>query len=85
MEYELSNFCWGTIIRAHEIGDFTIVEYYHPENTDKILFHVYIKGKDTNRAYSSLDHALIAAVVYKATGNDDAAYYIYKIIDLYYL
>ena len=73
-------FVWGPVVKVHEIGEYSIVEYrpqifkdscgtgkYEEEKTN---FHPYINGKDTNRSFESLDDAIIGTICYKVDSNN---------------
>ena len=68
-------FVWGPIVKVHEIGDFTIVEF-HPmifvsgTGTNKyepkrVSYHIYVQGKDTAHGMLTLDSALVLALAAK--------------------
>ena len=83
-------FTWGKVIEIHEIGEYSIIEYYSrdlngsgpPYNYESIpSFHGYINGKSTSRSYGSLDEALVGVIGYKHDGsNSQAAMYFMRMI-----
>ena len=74
-------FPWGPIVAIHDIGVYSIIEYREPVSDKEIpagsyrdgnLFHPYIAGEDTFTSLTSLDAALIHAIVYSRTGPNSA-------------
>lgn len=70
-------FHWGPVDEIHQIGPYTIVEYrqdrsnFIPSQQDghgQTLFHVYVDGKDAHVSATSLDLALVSALVYRNDG-----------------
>lgn len=71
---------WGEVIKIHCIGEYQIVEARKDNETH---WHGYIKYKDTNTAYSSLDEALVGCIGYKFEGgNGKAAMYFTRMIGM---
>lgn len=60
-------FTWGRIQEIYHIGDYDIVRYL-PRADEKFSFHCWVKGRDTNHTFSSLDEALIFCIAYKHEG-----------------
>ncbi len=56
-------FTWGTVLKVHDIGPYTIVEFQHRE--EGVAFHVYVDGKDTSNSTSTLESGLIYAIARK--------------------
>ncbi len=54
-------YTWGKIVNFHEIGSIVIVETEEEENRSN--FHVYVNGKDKCRSASTLENALMYALV----------------------
>lgn len=82
---------WGKLIKAHEIGDFTIIEYdsykdgYRTgETTGEICFHPFIGDQDLCTSADSLDKALILAIAYKYENNPNgqAGKYFFKMVGM---
>lgn len=63
-------FTWGRILTIHEVGRYTIVEFFPriipSQNIDssKTEFHVYVDGKNTSISAGTFDQALVTAVAY---------------------
>jgi hypothetical protein len=57
-------FTWGTILKVHDFGPYTIVEYTDRSRGD-ILFHVYVDGKSTSNSSSTLEGAILLAIARK--------------------
>ncbi len=87
-----ANFTWGRLIKIHEIGEYSIVEFYPwitenstvwsgtPDTTKK-EFTTYVMGKDCGRGFLSLDAAIVGCIAYKHDGiNTRADYYFMKMI-----
>lgn len=65
-------YTWGKLAEVYEIANYLIVAYYPTkyENgscldgqyEEKLSFHPYINGRDTNHSFGSLDNALIHCV-----------------------
>lgn len=61
-------FTWGTVIKIHDVSRFTLVEFMDNRSEqivgarDSILFHVYVRDKDTHESCVSFDAALICAI-----------------------
>lgn len=59
-------FTWGKIIRIHDIGPYTIVEYTRKAISNPALnevrHHAYVDGEDTCNSAFSLDGALLIAL-----------------------
>lgn len=71
---------WGRIIKIHCVGEYQIVEAIKDNETH---WHGYIKYKDTNTEYLSLDEALIGCIGYKFEGgNGKAAMYFTRMIGI---
>ncbi len=64
-------FTWGQVNEIHEIGPYSIVEYY-PTKSDghrsRLNFALYIGGEPTSSSWHSLDAALAAGIAYRAEG-----------------
>jgi hypothetical protein len=89
-------FPWGKVIAEHRIGDYLIIEYFghkfngpcqvfdengKPAYENVPSFHTYIKGKDTNRSYPTLDQALVGTIADRYEGlNSRAADYFWKMV-----
>jgi hypothetical protein len=86
------NFVWGYVLRIHEIGEYTIVEY-HPwkRNGSSILtgemdpneieYSCYLNSKSIGVSAQNMDEALVICIAYKHDGaNSQAAYYFMKMI-----
>ncbi len=74
-------FVWGPVVKVHDIGEYSIVEF-HPQlfknccgtgeyEKERTEFHPYINGKDTCRGFNSLDEALIGTICYKNLGGNE--------------
>lgn len=66
------DFRWGEVITVHEVGPYVIVEYLpnRPGNAKDDWeplpnFSLFVDGYTTSHSYSSLDHALVAGVVWR--------------------
>jgi len=80
---EERSFVWGTVNYIHVIGKYSIVEYL--SNTrgmeNKTYFHSYIKNRDTNHSYLTLEEAIIGVIAYEYDGpNSQAAYFFGKML-----
>ena len=66
-------FTWGTIQKVHDLGPYTIVEYEN--RTDRqVLFHVYVDGKSTGNATTTLEGAILLAIGRKHLEANTARY-----------
>jgi len=84
-----SNFTWGEAIKRHDIGEYSVIEFYPHEyinccspgrmNYDKTSFVCFIKGKSIGRGTDSLDSALATCIAYKH-GDPVAASYFMRMI-----
>lgn len=54
-------FTWGKIVKIHNIGPYTIVEYTD-KSTKAYHFHIYVDGKCTGTSTLTLDGALLSAI-----------------------
>src|ERR1035437_7351902 len=84
-------FTWGEPIRLHEIGPYSILEFYpwkrkgvswmikgQPDK-DTIEFHGWINDRDTCMGFNTLDDALAVLICYRHDGpNSQAARYFMK-------
>ena len=64
-------FVWGSIKNIYTVGEYDILEY---EDTDhgipngEIMFHPYIKGRDTSHSYETLEEAMAGMIAIKMDG-----------------
>ncbi len=70
------SFMWGTVLRVHDIGSYTLVEYEHRHayKDEGVQFHVYVDGKDTRMSETTLDNALLYAIAHKHLELNTASY-----------
>jgi hypothetical protein len=86
------NFVWGYVLRIHEIGEYSIVEY-HPwkregssiitgeMDPNETEYSCYVNSKSISMSTLTLDAALTTCIGYKHEGaNSQAAYYFLKMI-----
>ena len=85
-------FTWGGVIAFHDVGPYTIVEYYPwvvegvavrtgTPDYDRRSYHGYICGKSTSRSWPTLDAALAGLVAYRQEGpNSRAATYFIRML-----
>ncbi len=77
-------FTWGELIKIHEIGEYSIVEYHEWKtkgsnvlvgDTDytKTSYHHYVNGWNCSRSTDSLDAALAGCIAYKHDGANSQA------------
>lgn len=64
-------FTWGEVIKIHEVGDYSIVEYRR--DNGEICFHGYVGKTDTNMSWNTLDQALAGCIAYKYEGPNHRA------------
>ena len=66
-------FTWGTLVKIHDIGRYSFVEYkayefIESQSTGKFeeqsSFSVYVDGEATSSSCKSLEHALLYAIAY---------------------
>ena len=90
---EIENFAWGKVVKVHSIGDIDIIEYFDRMRKGSTItkeidyntkcFHPYLKGKDTNNSYESLDQAIIGVLCTKYEGaNSRADGYIFSMLGM---
>lgn len=83
------SFCWGPVIRVHEIADFAIIEYLDKHHDAKNTFHpvqILDDGsvRDFSRSYGGLEEAIVCALALKYDGlNSQAGGFFCKMIGLY--
>lgn len=75
-------FTWGKIVRFHDIGRYTFVEYLgliyekgrvvEGAHMEEAWFSVYVDGKTALNSASSLDSALLFAVAYANLETNEA-------------
>jgi len=82
----------GLFVRSHEIGEYFIVEYKPKQYKDcapispakygeESEFHPFVRGRNTNTSYGSLDAAIVGAIAIKHEGaNTQADRYFMKAI-----
>ena len=79
---QIEKFPWGRVLKVHEVGDISIVEYAERKvvscticnkETGGRIYHPYVNGEDTSHSFESLYQALIFAVVYKYMGLNQSA------------
>lgn len=83
-----SHFPWGAIDAVHEVGEYQIIQYRrdtsdHTASQPEVwarhgetVFRPFLNGRDTSRAYDSLDSALVGVIAHKREGpNSQAAMY----------
>ena len=59
------SFTWGNPVAFHDVGRYTIVEYIREgKDESEKAFHVYVDGRSTNNACSTLEKALILAIAF---------------------
>jgi len=69
----------GPVIKVHEVGPYSIVEYWHhPASNakDKRIyraFAIYIDDKSAHNSYSSLDEALAGCIAIRHDGINTGA------------
>lgn len=75
-----ARFTWGRVVKIHEIGYLSIVEYVSTCPTET-RFHVYQNGVDTNASESTMESAIIYGI---ACANRDpaAAHFIRKMLGI---
>jgi len=69
-------FTWGRIIYIHEIGSYSIAEYeeiMNRKSTGKILYHIWVDGRDDSESCESLEAALATAIAHKFDGPNSQA------------
>jgi hypothetical protein len=87
------NFTWGKLVKIHDSGQYTIVEYYpyiYENNcgTNKFNYSIrefscYIDRKPIGHSCYSYDEALITCIAYKYDGcNSQAAAFFVRMINL---
>lgn len=81
----LENFVWGTVIKVHEIGDMSVVEYreaeYRKHETGKLQFQGCLNDADTGHSYDTLDQAIVGTLAIKYEGfNSQAAIYFWRMV-----
>lgn len=60
-------FPWGRVIEDHAIGRFTIREY-HNKNSDFVLFHGFVDGKDAHESWLTIEDAIVGLIVLSIAG-----------------
>jgi hypothetical protein len=76
-------FPWGHVVADHQIGPYTLREYY-PRVVDgvevtqmidnsKTMFHGYIDGKDAHESWNSLEEAMVGLIVRRFLGANSSA------------
>lgn len=71
-------FTWGTIKEIVDIGPYTFIQY---ETEERVLWHVYVEGKDACRGGESLEQAMVVAIaVRNGHRNDGAEYCAWKLL-----
>ena len=68
-----AKFTWGVILKVHDVGPYTIVEY-EDRNDRTTKFHVYVDGKATNNSTSTLEGALMLAMARKHLEPNEARF-----------
>ena len=74
-------FVWGIVIKEYEIGEYQIIRY-HPKkfkdgratgeyDFETTHYHGYIRGKDTNRGWPTLEAAITGLIAYNCLGPND--------------
>lgn len=58
-------YTWGNIIKIHNIGDYSIVEYEGEDDGGGLSFAPYTNGKDLKISFATLEKALIYTIAYK--------------------
>lgn len=62
-------YCWGKIIKIHDIGDeYTIIEAEQTDNNvhpGEINYHPYVNGKNCHTCHQTFDDALIQCIACK--------------------
>jgi len=64
-------FVWGPIKNIHTVGEYDIIEYEDTDNgipNGDILFHPYIKGRDTNHSYETIEEAMAGMIAVRMDG-----------------
>jgi len=73
-------FTWGEVVKIHEIGIYSVVEYksqFHKKN----IFHPYAGERDLHHGCYSLEEAIVTAIAINKDGaNSQAAYFFMKMI-----
>ncbi len=67
-----SKFTWGEVVKIHDIGRYTIIEYISRDLGDgkHLTFHIYVDGESLSVGTSSLEEALVYGVAYHFADND---------------
>jgi len=80
---DLDRFCWGRVLKVHEVGDIAVVEYAERKvvntavtrfETGKSGFHPFIAGRDCSESYGSLEKAVLGAIVKRHLGENQWAF-----------
>ena len=72
-------FPWGLVIQTIDLEGYTFKKYHpykndtfgrpnQPEDRGKVLYHVYVDGKDTNVSTHTLEGAMLVAISAKMLG-----------------
>lgn len=71
------------IIKTHIIGNYQIIEFSRKSSPQKTQFAIFIDFEDACISYTTLEQAIIGAIVYKFDGaNSRATNYISRMIGL---
>lgn len=74
------NFPWGLVIRTIDVEGYTFKKYHPYQNgtftlnrsrlpdREKVLYHIYVNGRDTNTSTHTLEGAMLVAVSTKMLG-----------------
>lgn len=66
-----SQFTWGAILKFHDLGPYTIIEYF---DKGEHGFHSYVDGRDLSSSASTLEGAILLAIGYANLGPNEGRY-----------
>jgi hypothetical protein len=66
-----SEFTWGKILKFHELGPYTIIEYLFDGGHN---FHPYVDGRSLSSATTTLEGAILLAIGHKNLGPNEGRY-----------
>lgn len=79
VKMENTKFSWGLVIDTINVEGYTFKKYHPykndtfgrpegPEDREKVLYHVYVDGKDTNVSTHTLEGAMLVAISRRTLG-----------------